>query len=92
DNLDLTGRRGKRNEVARKRDKPICLNPDVTHREDVALAMRIFAIEGTSKLEPAYRDQNTPKKEGRLVIWTDGSAENNGLADAKCGLGVWSDD
>lgn len=91
DCLDLTRRRRKRNEEARKTNRPICLNPDVTHREDIALATRIFATGGTSKLEPAYREQNNTRRDGLLIIWTDGSAENNGLADAKCGLGVWSE-
>lgn len=92
DGLDLTRSRRERNETARAENGPICLNPDITHREDIDLAMRIFTGPDASALGPAFRDQDSEKDTEVLYLWTDGSAINSGRADAVCASGVWSED
>ncbi|KAG8967570.1 hypothetical protein FRC05_002003 [Tulasnella sp. 425] len=92
DNLDHTRNRVAENARAAKEDTAILLNPDVTHRSDIALAVRIFGELQDQRRPPAFRDVSTPNEPGLVTIYTDGSADKNGKADSKCGAGLWSPD
>jgi ribonuclease HI len=101
DNLDHTPRRIAKNQNKDITKSSVTFNPDVTERETIENAVRIFGKKQTYKKRgkrktkgktqtapPAYREQKKKEKEA-ITLYTDGSCSQNGDENARTGAGIW---
>ena len=98
DNLDHTPRRLKKNARKNVEKTSITFNPDITEKESVEDAIRIFGKAKTYKtrrmkekqetLKPAYRKKKE-KTRKTITYYTDGSSDKNGSANSRTGAGIW---
>lgn len=87
--LDHTPNRILANSMKNRLIDAILINPDVTHRESSRLATRVFAF-GKPSVYPGLKFDG--QSEGDIIeIFTDGSADKNGLPTSRCGAGGWSE-
>jgi ribonuclease HI/exonuclease III len=99
DRLDHTPTRIQSNRLKELKEEPITFNPDITERDHPNRAIRIFINQKMYKTrimkklkveqrKPAYRKEKR-QSGGALILYTDGSAPQNGDADTPLGIGVW---
>ena len=89
DNLSLTHRRKEKNNRAIiKRGDELIFNPSVTTRTSLEDCFRVFSTQQAPS-HPATRPLAQGIPHPPLIMYTDGSCEHNGSANAKCGAGIW---
>ena len=90
-NLSLTGRRKRRNVIAKAQNDEITFDPSITCKKDLAEAFRIFTDPSRSSNRPPRRlpPQGTRLRLQEARVYTDGACMNNGKANATSGSGVW---
>ncbi len=94
DGLTLTKRRQETNVLARSMDGRIVFNPSITDRGELGNLFRIFVENANNPRTVAARRPPRPFQivEEQVEVYTDGSCEKNGTADAAAGSGIWFGD
>ena len=91
DTLSLTPNRKARNTVARATDQGITFDPTITCKDGIEECFRVFTNPERISLTPASRrtQQGINLENEEIIVFTDGSCNNNGKRNARCGSGVW---
>ncbi|KAI0336025.1 RnaseH-domain-containing protein [Cubamyces sp. BRFM 1775] len=88
DSLTLTKNRIEGNQVAREEGEKITFNPTVTDRSLVS-GFRVFAEEWENGVRAVRPERPFAAEDEAVVVYTDGSCVDNGLATARAGSGIW---
>ncbi|RDX52449.1 RNase H [Lentinus brumalis] len=95
DSLSLTPRRLAANAVARERGEDVVLNPSMTDTAPVTAAFRVFGVDPcnqATRIPARRRMRQTQPQPQAVTVYTDGSCDANGAANARAAAGVWFED